>query len=277
MSSTTIPTIARDVGALISYALQRERPSRNSELRRIVNRYQTDDTFRQTANETAAGQGLTLLRVDELVGVVVAATGDSIYAPTLTSLREQLKMPETDDRLIYGMIFAGIAAWCYPTPQSLDDLQVRRFTASDIDQLLRTLCSKLNDEQMAIEDELDAAWQAYDRRKAIQRTKTGRLKTGKDACTMAMIEAAAGLLTTHRLLKEERTADGNTRYHTTDRFRLLVRNHSSQLAYRAITDSPASPEETGQQPSDMSDTVTDPTPADDPAKDPADPPADSPA
>lgn len=246
--STTHVSAPRDAGALISFGLQRERPARSIELRRLVSRYAADQEFRKIANEYAAGQGLSILHVDEISGVVLAAAADSVYAPSLSALRDELTMPEVPDRLIYGMIFAGIAAWCFPNKRSLDDPTVKRFTAADIDQMLRTLCEKLRADEMVIEHELEQAWQAYDERKAVQLTKSGRYKSGRDACTMAMIESASHLLADHRLLSESKTADGTWRFATTDRFRLLVRNHSSQLAYRAIIDSPANPAETGQRP-----------------------------
>lgn len=234
--TTTHPAATTDAGTLIAHGLRRERPSRSLDLRRLVSRYTADLHFRQVCNDIAEGQGLKILHVDEISGVVLAATSESPYAPALGDLRDMLRITDTDDRLIYGLIVAGIAACCYPTKQALDDATIRRFTAQTVEERLRTLCRTLEDDTP--DDGLQQAWQAYDRRKSVVLTSTGRYRTGKDACTMAMIEAAARLLADHGLLAESRTRDDTRQWATTDRFRLLVRNHASQLAYRTILDTP---------------------------------------
>jgi hypothetical protein len=213
-------------------------PARNDEYRELVTACLADPTLREQLEQAAAALELDVLHVDATVGVVVAPRTSSAFAPTWSWVREQAKIkPTAENRMIVGMLIVGVAALCYPTAAALSDPGLRRFTASDVDTLLRRHAKMLADGDTVLEDGLETAWQAYSARKAVQMTKGGKMLATD--CTVRLSEQVCDLLARQRLLLRTEDA-GAVVYRSTDRFRHLVARHAATLAYRTLIDSDAS-------------------------------------
>lgn len=212
-------------------------PARSDEYRELIAACLADPAFRGQLEDAAVAMDLAVLHVDTTVGVVVAPQGSSVFTPTWSWLRERAKIqPTADNRMIVGVLLVGVAALCYPSAAALSDPGLRRFTAVDVDRLLRRHAQMLADGETVLEDGLDAAWSVYTARKAVARTKGGKL-LAKD-CTVRLAEQVCDLLASQRLLLRSEEA-GAVAYRSTDRFRHLVSRHASTLAYRTLIDSDA--------------------------------------
>lgn len=212
-------------------------PARSDEYRELVARCLADPAFREHTGGAAAALDLELLHVDATVGLVLAPRDGAVFAPSWSWLREQAKIqPTAENRMIVGMLLVGVAALCYPTAAALSDPALRRFTATDVDTLLRRHGEMLADGDTVLEDGLEAAWQAYGARKSVAKTKGGK-QLAKD-CTVRLAEQVCDVLASQRLLLRT-DEDGTAVYRSTDRLRHLVARHSATLAYRTLIDSDA--------------------------------------
>ena len=227
-----------DATRLVRYGLvPSAMPAKHDEYRELVARCLAEPEFRQQTEQAADALDLTVAAVDPTVGIVVVPADAGVFSPTWTWLRDQAKIgTSAADRMIAGMLLVGIAALCYPTATSLSDPALRRFTPGDVDTLLRRHGQLLADGDTVLEDGLDAAWQAYAARKAIETGKGGKRTRN---CTVAIAERICELLAAQRLLLRNDEA-GQTVYRSTDRFRHLVARHGATLAYRTLIDSDVS-------------------------------------
>jgi hypothetical protein len=232
-------TTTKDVTALLRGALDASvTPAKDPWYGELVAEYLARPTFMAEVVEAASGFGLTVLHCDQTSGLMVAAQPGTPYAPTWGWLREKLKaQPTADNRLIFGVLLAAVAAFAFPTRESMHDRALKRLTARDVDALVRRHITLLEADEAVLEDDLVPAWKAYAARKSVALTQTGRLRS---ECTVKMAEQLLDLLADQRLLL--RTEEDDTVvYRTTDRFREHVARHGAALAYRAIIDSPANP------------------------------------
>jgi hypothetical protein len=234
-----------DAAELVSFALSRVNPHAEEPYRVLLERYRNDPDFAMAARAVADGLGLEILVADPMVGLVVGARPGSQFAATPTGLLRSMRAQAgSDDRMIYGILFAAVAALCFPTRASQQQRGVRRFVAADVDRTVRNHITMLEDDELVLEEDLEPAWRAYADRKQVDLTPKGRLRTGS---TGRMAEQVCELLADHDLL--HRTVEDNVVvYRSTDRFRHHVARHGGALAYRAVVDSPACPLDADPQP-----------------------------
>lgn len=227
-----------DATRLVRYGLDPTAlPAKVDEYRELVGRCLGDPAFREQIEHAAAALDLSVAAVDATVGLVVVPDNGSVFTPSWSWLRDRIKVePSAANRMILGMLLAGVAALCYPTASSLSGPALPRFTAADVDRLLRRHGEMLAAGDTVLEDGLDTAWATYAARKAVERAPSGQLKRN---CTVALAERICDLLAGQRLLLQTEEA-GQVVYRSTDRFRYLVSRHGATLAYRALIDSDAS-------------------------------------
>jgi hypothetical protein len=236
---------------LLAYALDpARRPSSDQQYRELLNRFRTDPAFTQTVTGLATALGLSILAADDLHGLILDAAQASPFAPTLDYLRESLGIAaSTDDRIIYGLIIAGIAAWCYPTAASLAEPGLRQVRARDVEQKLRAICECMAADSNGRSDnaeELKHAWDAYRTRKPVNPGKGGGLRHD---CTMFMVGRALRWLADQRFLLKD-PVDPEL-FRATDRFRHHVNAAASHAAYRVIAEALVA--EDDQRPNDTPD------------------------
>lgn len=238
---------AREANELLSYALDNaNRPRSDERYRLLLRRFQTEPAFAELVNALAEPLGLRILAADDLFGLILDATERSPFAPTLDALRKSLRIPSTvEDRLIFGLIIAGIAAWCYPTGDAFSEPGLRHVRAAQVERKLRELCERLAREAADSEPDLARAFQAYAARKPYKQGKGGGMTHD---CTLWMVGHTLRWLSEQQFLI--RDAKDSELYRATDRFRHHVRAASSRRAYALIasalaTDEPGDDREVG--------------------------------
>ena len=215
------------------------RPATDTRYRELLARYRTDPAFTQAVTSLAGALGLSVLAADQAHGLILDAGEGSPFAPTLEQLREELGIgAAAEDRLIYGLAIAGIAAWCYPTAASFAEPGTRQVRARDVERSLRELCERLAGEpEDGMEGGLDAAeelrpaWRAYRDRKGVRTGKGGQLTRD---CTLYMVGRALRWLAEQRFLIRDQSDP--ELFRATDRFRHHVRAAASHAAYRVIAE-----------------------------------------
>lgn len=134
---------ATAVGELIGFGLDpRLTPGRNARYAELVTVYRNDDRFRTTVEESAGGQGLSILDCSPLYGLVLAAASpESPYAMRL----DQYAAMTTDERHLNALVFLTIATACYPTAAELevDDSRLRSVTVQSVVRLIRQVAERI--------------------------------------------------------------------------------------------------------------------------------------
>jgi hypothetical protein len=231
---------ARDAGLLLRYALDHTlTPARHDAYGRLLDRYHTDPELRTVFEETANGLGVRVLTSDRRSGMVLTAESDSPLAVTDTS--PWLRIRGSADRMVYGVVLGGIAAWCYPNARAVREPGTRRVTAVDVDRLVREHAAAVEAGEGTLEAELGDAWHEYaHNRKQVAETVTGQLKRD---CTVRMCEDALAMLAAFGLLLVDKTTPPPRSelkvWRSTDRFRAHVAASGGPLAWQTITDSAA--------------------------------------
>lgn len=231
MSLTT-----NDAGAaaqLIAYGLQPKlRPAADLAYAELLERHRTDVDFRELVERVADGLGLSVLDASSGHGLVLAPVPDSVFAQRLSDYRANLSV---SDRLLHGLIHVGIAAYCYPTPSSLLDEDVKVASVQAVERFLRDACSRLSEQHGDADPDLDQpeteqAWRAYLRRQPARDTGDGRIGVHT---TSGMIKYAFERLVEGGFAQKLSDLDGGT-YRLLNRYRIEVRDVAATAAYRLI-------------------------------------------
>jgi hypothetical protein len=225
---------------LLALGLDRQtRPTADADYGELVDLFRDDPDFRNRVQQIADGLGLTVLDATPAAGLILGASEDSPLAVTEVDLRALLRFQGAEDRMIYGVAFAGIAAWCYPTSQDVADRIARPVSAMDTDRLIREHAKALTTGETVLEEDLSDAWQAYATRKRIEETKTGRLTRH---CTIKMCDAALGALAHYGLMTPDQSVDPPRDdlgvWRPTEHFRAQVARTGGPLAWQALAHSP---------------------------------------
>ncbi len=235
MSAATTTDAAR----LVSLALDpNRRADRDRDYGDLVAQYRTDPELRESTNAVADGMGLRILKADELLGLVLAARRTSPLAATPAWLRTELRANGVDQRMLFGLALIGVAAYCYPTKQSLDERAAVRFGLTDIDEFIVQRSAGLTATEGDSAADLSQAWQVWDDTPQTDRTeRDGRLKKG---CRLHYVQQACRLLEARALLVAD--TDHDDTWRPTDRFRLHLATHGGPAAYAAVVEMDADSE-----------------------------------
>lgn len=225
---------------LLAFGLDRHaRPTSNADYTELIDQFRDDPDYRRKVEQVADGLGLVVLDASHAAGLVLGAAEQSPLATTETDLRALLRFQSADDRMIYGVAFAGIAAWCYPTSQDVADRIVRPVTAMDADRIIREHAKALATGETVLEEDLSDAWQAYATRKRVEETKTGRLARH---CTIKMCDQALDVLGHYGLMVPDQTVDPPRSdlgvWRPTEHFRAQVARTGGPLAWQTLAHSP---------------------------------------
>jgi hypothetical protein len=222
-----------EVGRLLAFGLQpRLRPPRAEGYTELIRRYRSDAKFRELVEGVAEGLGLVVLDAGDF-GLVLGAAEGSVFAWNLDNYRRDMGV---DDRLLHGLIHLGIAAYCYPTAESLDPEEERvsrRISAAAIERDLRDTCQRL-EERLGAEDvpeaapELERALAMYLAQAPTKETKIRARKT-----TLAMIQFALERLSEQGLMTKVSDADSGT-YLTLARYQIHVRELAAYEGFRML-------------------------------------------
>src|SRR5260370_37373194 len=104
---------ARDRGLLLRCAVDHTlSPVRHDVYGRLLDGYQSDPDLRTLFDEVTARLGVRVLTADRTPGLGLTAESDSPLAVTDTQRWRRARA--VADRTVYGLVTAGICAWCYP-------------------------------------------------------------------------------------------------------------------------------------------------------------------
>lgn len=225
----------RDVGILINCALRpKHRPAVDPGYRDVLGRYRTEADFRNAAIYVLDGMDLQVLSDAADLGLVVAPRRDSLFAARLADIPFTTGV---EQRLLVGLITAGVAAYAYPTVDAFDDDRVRWVRVVDLERFLRETCESFKrDAGAPLDDEgLEEAWRVYERMPAVHRPDKGRT-AGRlsPSCTTYWVGNVLAWLTDQGMA---RPADrGADTYQLLERFRVQVREMAGHEAYKLLAD-----------------------------------------
>lgn len=233
-----------DAGRLLAYAMKPKLTpggEPTGDYTRLIVRYAAEASFARLVEGVAEGLGLWLLAVDPIVGTVACAEEDSSFAMGLRDYARQTRTESRVDlRVAHGLAFVAIARLCYPQPSHLEAVdRVARVTVNDVEEYLRRLCARLDEE--AATDELDVdppldqpllerTWRAFQRRASVARTNDARRNS---YTTVAIIAKELAWLVDQGLAQKVSEDEGGT-FRALPRFRILVRELSGGELYADV-------------------------------------------
>jgi hypothetical protein len=126
-------TDVRAAAELITFGLARRgRPVEGSDYRTLLDRYRTELRFKDVVDTMAEGLGLEVLGTPR-AGIVLAPDPGGPFATRLGDLRAMTE----EERLVFGLVLVGIAAYAYPNDIDFDDPEAKLIDIPRIDEFLR--------------------------------------------------------------------------------------------------------------------------------------------
>ncbi|SHJ90523.1 hypothetical protein SAMN05443637_10116 [Pseudonocardia thermophila] len=217
-------TDVRAAAELLQFGLSRRvRPVEGSEYRKLLDRYRDELRFKDVVDTMAEGLGLEVLGTPR-AGIVLAPEPGGPFATRLGDLRAM----DQHEKLIFGLVLVGIAAYAYPNDVDFDDPETRLVEVTAIEEFLRTAVAKADLSEA--EERARAAAELYADLPALVLTSTGRRARG---CTLRAIEEVLAWLVSQGAAREA-TSLGPDTFHLTDHFRLLVADSAGTTALDAL-------------------------------------------
>ncbi|MCW2717737.1 hypothetical protein [Pseudonocardia sp.] len=217
-------TDVRAAAELITFGLaRRARPVEGSEYRTLLDRYRTELRFKDVVDTMAEGLGLEVLGTPR-AGIVLVPDPGGPFATRLGDLRAMAE----DERLVFGLVLIGIAAYAYPNDIDFDDPETKLIDIPRIDEFLRAAIAAAD--LPADDDRARTAAEVYADLPSFVPTQTGRRARG---CTLRAVEEVCGWLVGQGAAREAPTLGPDT-FHLTDRFRLLVGDSAGTSALEAL-------------------------------------------
>jgi hypothetical protein len=220
-------TDVRAAAELITFGLaRRARPVEGSDYRALLDRYRTDLRFKDVVDTMAEGLGLEVLGTPR-AGIVLVPEPGGPFATRLSDLRPM----DQDEKLVFGLVLIGIAAYAYPSEVDFDDPETKLIDVTRIDEFLRGAVAALDVPAGNDPDgRARAAAEVYADLPSFVPTQTGRRARG---CTLRAVEEVCTWLVEQGAAREAPTLGPDT-YHLTDRFRLLVADSAGNAALEAL-------------------------------------------
>ncbi len=127
-------TDVRSAAELIQFGLARRvRPVEGSEYRVLLDRYRDELRFKDVVDTMAEGLGLEVLGTPR-AGIVLVPEPGGPFATRLGDLRTM----DQQEKLVFGLVLVGIAAYAYPNDVDFDDPETRLIDVPAIETFLRT-------------------------------------------------------------------------------------------------------------------------------------------
>ncbi|QSE87851.1 hypothetical protein JWS13_04115 (plasmid) [Rhodococcus pseudokoreensis] len=228
---------------MVAYALRpKQRPARDETYADLVGRFRHDDAFAELVKAICFGMGLIVLDVDNRHGIVVASTGDSVFAVKMTDYAKRTGGEgKAHERVLHALAHLGTATLAYPRPADLaNPAYVGRVTVNGVEAFVREATRRLaevatesNDQHDPPADapDLEAAWRVYSRRASTPSSGDGRRVASS---TIGMVGKALSFLADQGMLTRRSDDDGGT-YLTTSRYRVQVLEAGSRMFAELIS------------------------------------------
>jgi len=221
---------AQAAATLLAKALRPRLGSlRDAEYARLLNRWRADPAFRLLVESVAAGLELIVLEAGESALWVAPRDEDSLFAASLTEVRE--KLGDIDKGLI-ALLQVAIAASFFPTGRSLAATsgEPASATIEQICNLLLELCEQLKarhaDDAELADAGLREAWRAV-LAKPLRQPESSRAALSS---LEGMVRTVLSRLEDYSLLKQESGSDGAF-WLPTPRYRAQLRELASNSIF----------------------------------------------
>jgi hypothetical protein len=151
-----------DAVDLVEFALRRRTSAEaDDEFRRLRDDYRDQPRFADLVNTVVDRLGLRVVG-ESRFGLVLAPLEGSVFAARTGDYREGLAV---EDRVLHGLAHLGIAAYCYPTANTLADSRVVSIdpvkVSGEITDAAQQLEADAPDEVAVDSEELREAWRAW--------------------------------------------------------------------------------------------------------------------
>ncbi|ACN17963.1 conserved hypothetical protein [Desulforapulum autotrophicum HRM2] len=201
-------------------------PNKNPRYRELLERYNLDAEFHGVVEEITAGQGLVILDSSRLL-VLGLKDQNSPYAPTIRDVFGNVK-PE--ERMMIGMSILALAAFCYPTPESLDNPQVIYPSCYNIRERMRELVEMASNIQTDEEvPGLRQVWEIIKSNEPIQR-KNEKHTRGSLAWA---VKFAFSFLESRNFISQT-SDDQEGTFATREKFRVHVKNMMLHRSFQVV-------------------------------------------
>jgi hypothetical protein len=218
------------------------RPTSGSDYRLLLDRYRTDTEFAESVVAVAEGLGLRVHATSPL-GLIVTGESEGPFRVTLDNcglpLRASPAGTRLQDRLLFGLVLVGIAAYAYPNGEALTDIVTPTVRAADVNRFLTRRATDLA--RLANADGVDevdvqlgeAARRWLDLPEVLPSERGGYRR---DCQRRYITELLTWLVHAGRARREPSVGDERgPAYTLNDRFRIGLAETAETLAYRILT------------------------------------------
>lgn len=219
-----------DAARLVAFGLRPKLvPARDDAYRTLVRRARTDSEFAAVVNAVAGGQDLVVLEINDVSGVVVGSTEDSVFAVRMTEYaRRTGGEGKASERVLHALAHLGAATLAFPRPTDLaNENYLGRITVEGVEAFVREAATRLGAQAAEVDAAdvdhetpgLEAVWRVYSRRARTGATGDGRKLSSS---TLGIVSKALTFLADQGLLIRTSDERGGT-FRTTPRYRTQVR------------------------------------------------------
>lgn len=225
-----------DLGILLAFALQPGKRPSNDEYKRTLARYRSEVAFRDAMNGLLEGLGAKAL-ADSDFGLFLGVEPESPFAFRMGDMPSSQR---PDQRLLWGLVLLGIAAYAFSSPAELEEERVRYVNATEFEAWLRGRCEQMRAHdasgEVIPEEGMDQAWRVYADMPAVWKADRGRLANRlSPKSTMYWVHQGLDWLTSQGMARHDRSSGTGT-WALTERFRVMVKEMASERAYTFLRD-----------------------------------------
>ena len=231
-------------GRLLRHAVNPSaRPTSGSDYRLLLDRYRTDTEFAEGVVAIAEGLGLRVHATSPL-GLIVTGDSDGPFRVTLDNcglpLRTSPAGTRLQDRLMFGLVLVGVAAYAYPNGEALTDPVTPTVRAAELNRFITRRATGLA--RLADADGIDevdvqlgeAARRWLDLPEVLPSDRGGYKR---DCQRRYIADLLNWLVHAGRARREPSVGDDERglAYALNDRFRIGLAETAESLAYRILT------------------------------------------
>ena len=217
------------------------RPTPESDYRALLDRYRTDAEFAEGVVAAADGLGLYVHATSPL-GLIVTGDRDGPFRVTLDNsglpLRASPAGTRLQDRLLFGLVLVGVAAYAYPNGEALTETTAPTVRAADLNRFLTRNAETLGtlagaDGVSVVDAQLgDAARRWLDLPEVLPSERGGNRR---DCQRRYITDLLSWLVSAGRARREPSLADERgDAYRLNDRFRIGIAETAETLAYSML-------------------------------------------
>ena len=225
-----------DLGILLSFALQPTKRPSSDEYKRTLARYRSEVEFRDAMNGVLEGLSVKAL-ADGDFGLFIGVEPESPFAFRMADMPSSRKLKQ---RLLWGLVLLGVAAYAYPNAAELEEERVRYVHEADLEAWLRSRCEQMRSREgvgeVVPEEGMEQAWRIYADMPTVFKPNRGRLANRPSPkSTTYWVHQTLSWLAEQGMARTDRTAGSGT-WALAERFRVMVKEMATERAYTYLRD-----------------------------------------